>query len=96
MSAGIDTYSVRQPLGVAAGICPFNFPGDPPRPVPKPLTAPGPTAAFDACLVAVTPSGAVLPRVRGALTGRADKRLRMTPRCGHGHLLICLLLSPQL
>ncbi len=27
VSAGIDTYSLRQPLGVAAGICPFNFPG---------------------------------------------------------------------
>jgi malonate-semialdehyde dehydrogenase (acetylating)/methylmalonate-semialdehyde dehydrogenase len=26
VSAGIDTYSVRQPLGVCAGICPFNFP----------------------------------------------------------------------
>eukprot|EP00887_Chlorella_sp_A99_P004270 scaffold15.g4270.t1 len=23
---GIDTYSIRQPLGVTAGICPFNFP----------------------------------------------------------------------
>jgi len=27
VSAGIDTYSIRQPLGVTAGICPFNFPG---------------------------------------------------------------------
>jgi malonate-semialdehyde dehydrogenase (acetylating)/methylmalonate-semialdehyde dehydrogenase len=26
VSAGIDTYSIRQPLGVVAGICPFNFP----------------------------------------------------------------------
>eukprot|EP00850_Spirogloea_muscicola_P000256 SM000001S04658 [mRNA] locus=s1:1583260:1588310:- [translate_table: standard] len=26
VSAGIDTYSIRQPLGVCAGICPFNFP----------------------------------------------------------------------
>lgn len=25
-SGGIDCYSVRQPLGVVAGICPFNFP----------------------------------------------------------------------
>lgn len=24
--AGIDCYSIRQPLGVVAGICPFNFP----------------------------------------------------------------------
>ncbi|XP_078180943.1 aldehyde dehydrogenase 6B2 [Carex rostrata] len=23
---GIDTYSIREPLGVCAGICPFNFP----------------------------------------------------------------------
>jgi malonate-semialdehyde dehydrogenase (acetylating)/methylmalonate-semialdehyde dehydrogenase len=23
---GMDTYSIRQPLGVVAGICPFNFP----------------------------------------------------------------------
>lgn len=22
----MDTYSIRQPLGVVAGICPFNFP----------------------------------------------------------------------
>jgi malonate-semialdehyde dehydrogenase (acetylating)/methylmalonate-semialdehyde dehydrogenase len=22
----IDTYSIRQPLGVVGGICPFNFP----------------------------------------------------------------------
>uniref|UniRef100_UPI001CB91541 methylmalonate-semialdehyde dehydrogenase [acylating], mitochondrial n=1 Tax=Erigeron canadensis TaxID=72917 RepID=UPI001CB91541 len=26
VSQGIDTYSVREPLGVCAGICPFNFP----------------------------------------------------------------------
>lgn len=26
LSRGIDTYSYRQPLGVTAGICPFNFP----------------------------------------------------------------------
>jgi len=26
VSNGIDTYSIRQPLGVVAGICPFNFP----------------------------------------------------------------------
>jgi malonate-semialdehyde dehydrogenase (acetylating)/methylmalonate-semialdehyde dehydrogenase len=26
VSGGIDTFSIRQPLGVTAGICPFNFP----------------------------------------------------------------------
>lgn len=26
VAAGVDTYSIRQPLGVCAGICPFNFP----------------------------------------------------------------------
>lgn len=26
VSSGIDTYSIRQPVGVCAGICPFNFP----------------------------------------------------------------------
>ncbi|KAL8554887.1 hypothetical protein ACS0TY_002895 [Phlomoides rotata] len=26
VSNGIDTYSIREPLGVCAGICPFNFP----------------------------------------------------------------------
>jgi len=26
VSRNIDTYSFRQPLGVTAGICPFNFP----------------------------------------------------------------------
>jgi len=26
VSAGIDTYALRLPLGVTAGICPFNFP----------------------------------------------------------------------
>ncbi|KAK3284755.1 Methylmalonate-semialdehyde dehydrogenase [acylating], mitochondrial [Cymbomonas tetramitiformis] len=26
VSTGIDTYTIRQPLGVVAGICPFNFP----------------------------------------------------------------------
>src|SRR6266566_4835389 len=26
VSAGIDVYSIRQPLGVVAGITPFNFP----------------------------------------------------------------------
>ncbi|KAK9809294.1 hypothetical protein WJX73_002021 [Symbiochloris irregularis] len=26
VSTGMDTYSLRQPLGVCAGICPFNFP----------------------------------------------------------------------
>ena len=27
---GIDVYSMRQPLGIGAGITPFNFPGDDP------------------------------------------------------------------
>ena len=26
VATGMDTYSIRQPLGVCAGICPFNFP----------------------------------------------------------------------
>ncbi|KAG4950038.1 hypothetical protein JHK84_043459 [Glycine max] len=26
VSHGIDTYSIREPLGVCVGICPFNFP----------------------------------------------------------------------
>lgn len=26
VSTGIDTYSIREPLGVCAGICPFDFP----------------------------------------------------------------------
>ena len=26
VAAGVDTHSLRQPLGVCAGICPFNFP----------------------------------------------------------------------
>jgi hypothetical protein len=26
VSHGIDTFSIREPLGVCAGICPFNFP----------------------------------------------------------------------
>ncbi|XP_043711879.1 methylmalonate-semialdehyde dehydrogenase [acylating], mitochondrial [Telopea speciosissima] len=26
VSHGIDTYSIREPIGVCAGICPFNFP----------------------------------------------------------------------
>ncbi len=26
ISKGIDTYSYRVPLGVVAGVCPFNFP----------------------------------------------------------------------
>jgi len=26
IATGIDTYSIRQPLGVTGGICPFNFP----------------------------------------------------------------------
>lgn len=26
VSTGIDTYSIKQPLGVCAGIVPFNFP----------------------------------------------------------------------
>ena len=26
VSSGIDTYNIREPLGVCAGICPFNFP----------------------------------------------------------------------
>jgi malonate-semialdehyde dehydrogenase (acetylating)/methylmalonate-semialdehyde dehydrogenase len=26
LSSGLDTYTYRQPLGVTAGICPFNFP----------------------------------------------------------------------
>ena len=26
VSRNVDTYSYKQPLGVAAGVCPFNFP----------------------------------------------------------------------
>ncbi len=26
VAGGIDCYTIRQPLGVTAGICPFNFP----------------------------------------------------------------------
>ena len=26
VAGGMDTFSIRQPLGVAAGVCPFNFP----------------------------------------------------------------------
>lgn len=26
VSTGIDTYSIREPLGICAGICPFDFP----------------------------------------------------------------------
>jgi malonate-semialdehyde dehydrogenase (acetylating) / methylmalonate-semialdehyde dehydrogenase len=26
VSHGVDTFSIREPLGVCAGICPFNFP----------------------------------------------------------------------
>jgi acyl-CoA reductase-like NAD-dependent aldehyde dehydrogenase len=26
VASGIDCYTMRQPLGVCAGICPFNFP----------------------------------------------------------------------
>jgi malonate-semialdehyde dehydrogenase (acetylating)/methylmalonate-semialdehyde dehydrogenase len=26
VSHGVDTYSIREPIGVCAGICPFNFP----------------------------------------------------------------------
>ena len=26
VSSGVDTWSIRQPLGVVAGITPFNFP----------------------------------------------------------------------
>jgi malonate-semialdehyde dehydrogenase (acetylating)/methylmalonate-semialdehyde dehydrogenase len=26
LASGLDTYSYRQPLGVCAGVCPFNFP----------------------------------------------------------------------
>ena len=27
VGSNVDTYSYRQPLGVTAGITPFNFPG---------------------------------------------------------------------
>lgn len=26
ISNGVDSYSIREPLGVCAGICPFEFP----------------------------------------------------------------------
>lgn len=26
IAGGIDCYTIRQPIGVCAGICPFNFP----------------------------------------------------------------------
>lgn len=37
VSNGIDTYSIREPLGVCAGICPFNFPAMIPLWVCSPL-----------------------------------------------------------
>ncbi len=38
VAGGIDCYSIRQPLGVCAGICPFNFP------VRRRACRPGPAA----------------------------------------------------
>ena len=34
MARGVDEYMIRQPVGVAAIICPFNFPGHDPLLVP--------------------------------------------------------------
>jgi acyl-CoA reductase-like NAD-dependent aldehyde dehydrogenase len=31
VSKNVDTYSFKQPIGVAAGVCPFNFPVSVPR-----------------------------------------------------------------
>jgi malonate-semialdehyde dehydrogenase (acetylating)/methylmalonate-semialdehyde dehydrogenase len=38
VGSGIDSWSVRQPLGVVAGITPFNFPAMVPWPVATPLS----------------------------------------------------------
>lgn len=51
VSKNIDTYSYRQPLGVCAGVAPFNFPAMIPMyartPLHVPLFLTGPSAQVD-------------------------------------------------
>src|SRR6188508_2337732 len=49
-STGVDVYSIRQPLGVVAGITPFNFPAMVPMWMWGPALACGNTFAVDAIL----------------------------------------------
>lgn len=45
VSKNIDTYSYRQPLGVAAGVAPFNFPAMIPMYAPTLFVAPPPSSS---------------------------------------------------
>ena len=74
---GVDVFSMRQPLGVAAGITPFNFPAMIPMWMAAPAIACG--NAFVLETVGTRSANAVAPR-------RADDRGRPAARrveCRH-------------
>ena len=77
-STGIDVYSIRQPLGVVAGITPFNFPAMVPMWMWAPALACGNTFVLKPS--EKDPSASVLDRRAARRGGRARGRLQRRPR----------------
>ena len=82
-STGIDVYSIRQPLGVVAGITPFNFPAMVPMWMWAPALACGNTFVLKPS--EKDPSASLLHGAAAAGGGRARRRLqRRARRQGRG------------
>ena len=77
-STGVDVYSIRQPLGVVAGITPFNFPAMVPMWMWAPALACGNTFVLKPS--EKDPSASILTRRAARRGGRARRRLQRDPR----------------
>ncbi len=77
VSGGVDVYSIRQPLGVVAGITPFNFPAMVPMWMFGNAIATGNTFVLKPSTV--DPSRLGLPRPADAGSGAARRRLQRGP-----------------
>ena len=78
VSSGIDVYSIRQPLGVVAGITPFNFPAMVPMWMWAPALACGNTFVLKPS--EKDPSASVLTAELLAEAGVPGGRLQRRPR----------------
>ena len=77
-STGVDVYSIRQPLGVVAGITPFNFPAMVPMWMWAPALACGNTFVLKPSEKDPSASFYTAELLQGG--GRAGRRLQRRPR----------------
>jgi hypothetical protein len=81
VSTEVDSYSLRQPLGVVAGITPFNFPAMVPMWMyPSPSRAGTPSCSSPASATRRPPTSAPSCSPRPACRGRVQRRARRQGR----------------